>query len=133
MMQQELQLSHMTNFDRFHKDNPEIFHAVVKFADKQRKLPKPREYYSIEIILNVVRFHTDLNGTGDPYKINNNYKPYYARMYMQYRKCSGFFQLRGSLANEHDYTDNINIYLEWLMNKECDEDAERAEARDNEE
>jgi hypothetical protein len=110
----ETKLSHMTNFTRFNKDNLGIFHAVVKFADKQRKL---REYYSIEIILNVVRFHTDLSGTGDPYKINNNYKPYYARMYMQYRKCPGFFQLRGSLADEYDYCPDIDYYKEWLDEK----------------
>ena len=66
----------------------------------------------------MIRYHTDLDGKGDPFKINNNYKAYYARMYMQYRKCPDFFQLRGSLANEYDYCPDIDYYEEWLDEQE---------------
>ena len=114
-MMEEMSLSYMTNFTRFNKDNPMIFHKVIEFADKQRM---KRSHYSIEIILNVIRYHTDLDGKGDPFKINNNYKAYYARMYMQYRKCPDFFQLRGSLADEYDYCPDIDYYEEWLDEQE---------------
>ena len=36
-------------------------------------------------------------------------------------------------ADDYDYASGINHYEDWLMDKECDEEAERAEARDNEE
>jgi len=106
----QIELSFLPNFTRFHRNNPMIFNEIVKFADKQRL---KRHHYSIEIILNVVRFHTDLSGKGDPFKINNNYKPYYARMYMEYRDCKGFFQLRGSLADDYDFKPEIEHYQEW--------------------
>ena len=124
------QMSFAVNFVRFNENNPKIFHKIVELADHQRER---RDHYSIEIIMNVVRYHTDLDGKGDPFKINNNYKAYYARMYMQYRDCPGFFQVRGSLADEYDFVPDIDYYVDWLLDKECCKDAERAEARDNEE
>jgi len=125
------QLSFAVNFLRFNKNNPKVFHKIVELADRQRQI---RNHYSIEIIMNVVRYHTDLDGKGDPFKVNNNYKAFYARMYMEYRKCPGFFETRSpSLADDYDYESSISYYEDWLLDKECDEDAERAEARDNEE
>ena len=112
-----LKVNSMTNFTRFHKDNPMIFHRVVEFADKQRVIGK-RTHYSIEIIMNVIRYHTDLDGKGDPFKINNNYKAFYARMYMEYRECPGFFEKRGSLADDHNYSYQIQQYKEWLDEQE---------------
>ena len=47
---------------------------------------------------------------------------------------SSFFETRSpSLADDYDYESSISYYEDWLLDKECDEDAERAEARDNEE
>jgi len=102
-------IRHLANFKRFHEDNPRVFHQVVRYADQQREI---RKHYSIEIIINVIRFWTDLDSVGEPFKINNNYKPYYSRMYMQYRECKGFFELRGSLADDYDFSDAINYYKE---------------------
>ena len=116
MMEMAGAASFMTNFTRFHKDNPMIFHRVVEFADRQRL---KRTHYSIEIILNVIRYHTDLDGKGDPFKINNNYKPFYSRMYMEYRKCPGFFETRTpNLADDVDYSYQIKQYKEWLNEQE---------------
>ena len=100
----------LDNFQKFHARNPHIFHAVVKYSDAQRRM---RSHYSIENIIGTVRYYTDLNGEGDPFKINNNYKAYYSRMYMQYRNCSGFFELRNSLADDYDFSRSINEYKEW--------------------
>jgi len=121
-------VSHLANFSRFHEENPSIFHQVVRYADQQKQ---KRKRYSIEIIINVIRFWTDLKTVGEPFKINNNYKPYYARMYMQYRNCKKFFELRNSLADDYNFKNAINYYKDWLMNKECDEDAEKSEDQDN--
>ncbi len=110
------QLSFAVNFIRFNKNNPKVFHKIVELADRQRQI---RNHYSIEIIMNVVRYHTDLDGKGDPFKVNNNYKAYYARMYMEYRKCPGFFETRSpSLADDYDYTSDISYYEDWLNEQE---------------
>lgn len=109
------QMSFAVNFVRFNENNPKIFHKIVQLADRQRER---RDHYSIEIIMNVVRYHTDLDGKGDPFKINNNYKAYYARMYMQYRECPGFFSIRGSLADEYDFVPDIGYYEDWLNEQE---------------
>ncbi len=111
------QMSFAVNFVRFNKNNPEIFHKIVELADRQRER---RDHYSIEIIMNVVRYHTDLDGKGDPFKVNNNYKAYYARMYMEYRECPGFFSIRGSLADEYDFIPDIGYYEDWLDEQEKD-------------
>lgn len=103
------------NFQKFNIANPEIFHAIVNYSDKQRKL---RNHYSIENIIGTVRYYTDLNGEGDPFKINNNYKAYYSRMYMQYRNCPDFFELRNSLADDYDFTSSIKEYLKWKKENE---------------
>lgn len=104
-------IKHLANFKRFHQDNPKVFHQVVKYADQQKQ---KRKHYSIEIIINVIRFWTDLDSVGEPFKINNNYKAYYSRMYMQYRDCKGFFELRGSLADDYDFSNAINYYKEII-------------------
>lgn len=110
------QLSFAVNFIRFNKNNPKVFHKIVELADRQRQI---RDHYSIEIIMNVVRYHTDLDGKGDPFKVNNNYKAYYARMYMEYRKCPGFFETRSpSLADDYDYISDISYYEDWLNEQE---------------
>ena len=51
-------------------------------------------------------------------KINNNYKAYYSRMYMQYRNCPDFFELRNSLADDYDFTSSIKEYLKWKKENE---------------
>ena len=110
------QLSFAVNFVRFNKNNPKVFHKIVELADRQRRI---RNHYSIEIIMNVVRYHTDLDGKGDPFKVNNNYKAYYARMYMEYRKCPDFFETRSpSLADDYDYVPDIDYYEDWLDEQE---------------
>ena len=87
-----------------------VFSKIIEYADRAKKT---RTHYSIEIIINVVRFWTDLDGTGDPFKINNNYKAYYARMYMQYRNCKGFFEIRGSIADDYDFSYDIKNFKKY--------------------
>ena len=43
----QIRLSFLTNFSRFHRNNPMIFNEIVKFADKQRL---KRHHYSIGFI-----------------------------------------------------------------------------------
>tara|TARA_R110002074_G_scaffold265342_4_gene437566 strand:- start:326 stop:691 length:366 start_codon:yes stop_codon:yes gene_type:complete len=102
---------YLTNFKTYHRNNPNVFAKIAEYADRARQT---RKKYSIEIIINVVRFWTDLNGVGDPFKINNNYKAYYARMYMQYRNCKGFFEERSSISDDYDFSYDIEKFKTYI-------------------
>ena len=54
------------NFRKFHRNNPKVFDMVLKYAYKQKD--KGRTHYSIEIIMNVIRYHVDLDTVGDQFK-----------------------------------------------------------------
>jgi hypothetical protein len=99
------------NFRKFHRNNPMVFHRVVQLTDKLRK--KGRKHYNIEIILGVIRYDIDVDTVGDQFKINNNYKPFYARMLMDYIGDDDFFALRESIAGNHDYGPDIEYYINW--------------------
>jgi hypothetical protein len=88
-----------------------VFHRVVQLTDKLRK--KGRKHYNIEIILGVIRYDIDVDTVGDQFKINNNYKPFYARMLMDYIGDDDFFALRESIAGNHDYGPDIEYYINW--------------------
>lgn len=100
------------NFRKFHRNNPKVFDMVLKYAYKQKN--KGRTHYSIEIILNVIRYHVDLDTVGDQFKINNNYKPFYSRMAMQYMLDDTFFATRGSIADDWNFQEEIDYYNRWL-------------------
>tara|TARA_R100000005_G_C4965397_1_gene180410 strand:+ start:693 stop:1025 length:333 start_codon:yes stop_codon:yes gene_type:complete len=106
----------LSNFRKFHKNNPQVFDMVLKYAYKQKD--RGRKHYSIEIIMNVIRYHVDLDTVGDPFKINNNYKAYYSRMAMKYMLDDKFFETRNSLADNWDFDYEIDIYNRWLNTKE---------------
>tara|TARA_B000000557_G_C20785505_1_gene448453 strand:- start:1124 stop:1531 length:408 start_codon:yes stop_codon:yes gene_type:complete len=97
------------NFSKFHRNNLKVFHLIVQYADESAK---KRNRYSIEDILSIIRWHRDEDTVGDIFKLNNNYKAYYGRMYMQYRNKPDFFETRNSLADRYDFSRDIEIYCD---------------------
>jgi len=95
------------NFSKFHRNNLNVFHLIVQYADESAK---KRNRYSIEDILSIIRWHRDEDTVGDIFKLNNNYKAYYGRMYMQYRQKPDFFETRHSLADDYNFDRDIEIY-----------------------
>lgn len=104
------------NFRKFHRNNPRVFHLVLKYAYMHKD--KGRTHYSIEIIINVIRHHVDLETVGDPFKINNNYKSFYSRMAMKYMLDDKFFATRDSIADDWNYEEEIDVYNRWLNTQE---------------
>lgn len=100
------------NFRKFHRNNPQVFDLVLRFAYKQKD--KGRKHYSIEIIMNVIRYHVDLETVGEQFKLNNNYKAFYSRMAMQYMLDDKFFSTRGSIADDWNFQEDIDYYNRWL-------------------
>ncbi len=86
-------------FIKYHRDNPEIYDKFVEIT-LQAILIKKFQHFSAEFIFNVIRWETPIEAKNDPFKINNNYKAFYSRLFMaQYPHYDGFFRTRESKAD----------------------------------
>jgi len=71
----------LNHFARFHRANPQVW---KRFCHHVRRLTlRGAEHYSARTIISVIRFERDLESmdiaTG--FHVNNNFSPYYARMW----------------------------------------------------
>jgi len=61
---------------------------------------------SSEMIINRIRWETNIMTNDKDYKINNNYKPFYSRMFMsEHPEYENFFYKRTSKADMETYND----------------------------
>lgn len=75
--------------------NPIVYRLFMSYA--QQVMKSGRDKYSAQAIFERIRWHMDLETDGDEFKINNNYRPYFARKLMaEYPEFKGFFALRSS-------------------------------------
>lgn len=84
------------DFEKYDKENPQVWNEFVKWS----KLTKERGFknYSANGIFEIIRWHTGVEGEG-VYKVNNNYRPDYARKMMkEYPEFEGFFRVRETKA-----------------------------------
>ena len=72
------------------------------FEARALEMAQVRKRYSASAIAQVIRWHTALRG-GDDFKINNNWIPGLARLWLKKhgRSHPGFFELRASPGTEH--------------------------------
>ena len=84
-------------FLKFHKENPAIWALYKKFAYEAKQAGHTK--LSSEIILNRVRWETTITTNDKQFKINNNHKPFYARMLMYREHFTNFFAMRQSVAD----------------------------------
>lgn len=86
-------------FLKFHKENPAVWALYKKFAYEAHQAGHIR--LSSEIILNRVRWETTIATNDKQFKINNNHKPFYARMLMHKEQFyfENFFAMRQSVAD----------------------------------
>ena len=96
----------VSEFKKFHQDNPQVYKLFVKFT--HLAIGKGHNRLSSEMIINRIRWETEVE-TNDPcYKINNDYKPFYARMFMaEHPQYKHFFNIRGSHADEIDWKEYV--------------------------
>ena len=82
----------MQNFEQYDNDHPQIWQAFVHFSVKTKA--KGFKKYGAFGIINLIRWHTGIDG-GEDFKVNNNYAPDYARkMEAKHPEFKGFFRLR---------------------------------------
>ena len=98
------------DFDKFHADNPEVWSLFVELVFKHINAGHQRG--SVEMIFNIMRWNHEIETTDPFYKINNNHKPYYARLFIEkcksnddpkYLKLVDYFATRSSKADEKYY------------------------------
>ena len=79
---------------QFHKDNPHVYDLVERFTFDVIK--RGYDNYSINSVFERIRWHTDVETKSDqPFKLSNNHRAYYARLFMAYNPShSGFFRVR---------------------------------------
>lgn len=80
-------------FLEYHRENPMIYRLFIKFAEEAWNAGFRR--FSAETIINRIRWYVNVETRGDTFKINNNYKPFYARKLVEeFPKFDGFFEFR---------------------------------------
>lgn len=67
----------LAKFKVYHTENPHIYKRFRELAEEMRKTG--RGYYSSKMLINVIRWETDLRG-GDEFKINDKYQSLYGRL-----------------------------------------------------
>ncbi len=69
-------------FDRFHKAHPEVYVELTRLA--RQGVAAGRTRLGIGMLYEVVRWNRTISGLPDAHedglKLNNNYKPHYARL-----------------------------------------------------
>ena len=82
------------NFPAYHLNNPQIYDLFKKYSLEAISLG--RKNFSSEAIINRMRWDSLISGN-DSFKINNSYKAFYARMFMnEFHQHKGFFRTRKS-------------------------------------
>lgn len=77
----------------FHLENPQVYRRLVEMALRVRA--KGHRHYSIMTLWGALRYEATISTTGDQYKLNNNWMPYYARRIMaEVPALQGFFRTR---------------------------------------
>ena len=96
----------VTEWKHFHVKNPEVYELFKRFAFEA--INKGHLRLSSEMIINRIRWETSVVTSDKDYKINNDYKPFYARLFMEENQTYGnFFNTRGSHADNLDWKEYV--------------------------
>lgn len=80
-------------FLRFHHDNPHVYEELVRLTRRAWQTGNHR--IGIGMLFEVLRWRHMLRTSGDDFKLNNNYRSYYARMILaRHPEFGDIFELR---------------------------------------
>lgn len=89
-----------TAFDRFHTANPHVYASLVRLAREWVSRFGGRKV-GIGALYEVARWEIALATDDADFKLNNNFRAYYARLIMaQEPELDGLFDLRASKADQ---------------------------------
>ena len=92
-------------FIDFHLDNPRVWVLYHNFAKDM--IHRGHKKLSSEMLINRVRWETMIDTTDKQFKINNNHKPFYARLLLSLPrfKNTKFLEVRQSCADVLSYSE----------------------------
>lgn len=86
-------------FRDYHEANPEIYRQLRRFALEARAAGAQR--LSINLLFERLRWFTTVEAKGDPFKVNNTFRAWYARLLMQNEPdLAGVFETRKAEADQ---------------------------------
>lgn len=88
----------LKRFSEYHTNNPEIYRFFRRYALKS--IEKGHKRLSAEFIFNIIRWETPIRAGDKDFKINNDFKPFYSRMFLnEFPQYRDFFETRRSKAD----------------------------------
>jgi hypothetical protein len=86
-------------FEKFHAANPRVWDLFEKFT--LQVVRAGRKNYSAAAIFQQIRWHVDITTRSEEVKLNNNFSPYYGRMFhVKYPEHKGFFRSRQLITRD---------------------------------
>lgn len=83
----------LARFKKFHLENPHIWKEFKRRVAQAMRAGV--RFYSARVIIEVVRWHFDVETKGNPFKVNNDWSPLYARLFVyNYPRHADFFEFR---------------------------------------
>ena len=79
-------------FAAFHTANPRVWQLFCRFCAELTAAGRTR--YSVDAVVQRIRWHVDIETHGEEVKINDHYRAYYARMWMATHPGVKLFELR---------------------------------------
>jgi len=80
-------------FEKFDAANPAVWDLFVRFT--KQVIARGHQHYSSDAIVQQIRWHTDVETTGEVTKVNDHYRAYYARKFHRlFPEHDGFFRNR---------------------------------------
>lgn len=94
-------------WERFHADNPHVYARLVALARRWREA-RPGSRLGIAVLFERLRWDLAMETTGEPLKLNNNYKSLYARLMMDREPdLDGLFETRRLRADGSEIDDDL--------------------------
>lgn len=85
-------------FEAFHAENPHVYRKLRELALEARRAGV--EHLGIAVLFERLRWYSQVETTGDQYRLNNNFRALYARLLMQREpELREFFRLRPSVGD----------------------------------
>lgn len=77
----------------YHANNPHVYELFKTYANMAKK--RGFKNFGAGAVFERLRWHMNVETTGDPFKLNNNYRAFYARLLMEEDPSfEGFFRTR---------------------------------------
>jgi hypothetical protein len=81
------------DFEQFHLQNHHVWQLFEKYV--LMIIQKDFKHYGAAAVFERIRWHVQIETTGQEFKLNNNYRAYYARKFEdEYPDYAGFFRIR---------------------------------------